>query len=229
MTPASVVSGSSCGVVAEDGVEDFALHPNRIFDVVELRQHAVEEVRRERNRVVRVVVAVDDVTDVVERRGEGDDDAFVGFVQSFVRRAVELDAAAFQQVVEEKRAISNDFDVFSPVVVVSFASDRVDVLGVKICLNLLVVCDEFEYLVQFFVGKGVVCLRVVGTPPVLGLLIFRWFRIHAPHVLVLEGKTLGERRRRCLLRSEGSTRRNARDPQRRHPRSRVVQTRPCPY
>jgi hypothetical protein len=74
-----------------------------------------------------VVVAVNDVTDVVERRGERDDDALVRLVQSFVRRAVELDAAAFQQVVEQKRAISNDFDVFSPMVVVPLSSNRVDV------------------------------------------------------------------------------------------------------
>ncbi len=99
--------------------------------------------------------------------------------RSFVRRAVELDAAAFQQVVEEKRAVPNDFDVFSPVVVVPLSSNRVDVLGVQIRLNLLVVVDEFEYLVQLFVGEGVVSVRVVCTPPVLGL-SFHFRIVHGP-------------------------------------------------
>lgn len=68
-------------MVTEDGVEDFGLDADRVGEVVELGEEAVEDVRRERNRVVGVVVAVDDVADVVQLRRESDDDRLVGLVE----------------------------------------------------------------------------------------------------------------------------------------------------
>jgi hypothetical protein len=152
-------------VMAEDRVEHLALDPDARLGVVkvELGEDAIEDVGGEWDRVVGVVLAVDDVADVVEGGGERGDDRLVGLVEVLVGCTVELDAPGLEQVVETERTVADDRDVLGPVVVVTLARHRIDVLGVEIGLYLRVALDEVERFVDSLVGEGVVVLGGVDA------------------------------------------------------------------
>jgi hypothetical protein len=113
-----------------------------------------------------VVVAVDDVSDVVERRSQRDDDGFVRLIEPLLACAVEFDAAAFQQVVQTQRPVADDFDVFLPVVVVLLPLDGVDVLCRQIRVHLCVGLQQREHRVDPLVREGVSRVGVVLPPAV---------------------------------------------------------------
>ncbi len=148
-------------------MEHLGLHADGLGGVVELGQDAVEDVRRERDRVVDVAVAVDDVADVVQLGGERDDDRLVGLLEALVAGAVELDAGGLQQVVERQRAVADDLDVLLAVVVVPLPDDGVDVLGLLVGVDLGVSPHELEDGVEPRVGERVVPLGVVREEALL--------------------------------------------------------------
>ena len=57
------------GMVTEDSVKDFTLHPNRLGRIIEPGEDPIQDIRRQGDRVVDVLVPVHDVADVVELGG----------------------------------------------------------------------------------------------------------------------------------------------------------------
>jgi hypothetical protein len=151
-------------------VQHLGFHPDGFLGIVELevREESIEDVRSQRNRVVGVFVAMDDVPDVVQRRRQCDDHRLVGLLEALVGGSVERDVAALQQIIKVQRAVSDDLDVLRSVVVVPLPRDGVDVLRLEVGLDLGIRENRGENRVQSPVGEVVLRVGIVLVPGARG-------------------------------------------------------------